>query len=237
MNHRFAFVPQTVPAVLMILAMAGCSAPSSSSRTEAPRWVSLIQNGSLDGWVQRGGNAGYRVEGDTIIGTTAPNTPNSFLCTVRHYTNFIFEIEFKTVPGGNSGVQIRSHARDEPTQLEWNGRTIRIPAGRVHGYQIEIDPSARAWSGGLYDEGRRGWLQNLTNNPAARAAFRTNDWNHFRIHAEGDWIRSWLNGVPAADYRDALTPSGFIGLQVHGVGNRTEPLEIRFRHPRVRELP
>ncbi|MFM7099824.1 MAG: DUF1080 domain-containing protein, partial [Verrucomicrobiota bacterium] len=107
----------------------------------------------------------------------------------------------------------------------------------VHGYQVEIDPSPRAWTGGLYDEGRRGWLADLKNNEAARMAFRSNDWNALRIECRGDRLRTFLNGVPAADLQDSLTPSGFIGLQVHGVGRRTDPLEIRWRSIRITELP
>jgi len=33
-----------------------------------------------------------------------------------------------------------------------------------------------------------------------------------------------------------MTPKGFIGLQVHALGKRTEPLEVRFRHLRIKEL-
>ena len=51
-----------------------------------------------------------------------------------------------------------------------------------------------------------------------------------------DSIKTWLNGVPAADLKDAATPSGFIALQVHGVGKREETLEVRFRNLRIREL-
>ncbi|HWN95818.1 MAG TPA: DUF1080 domain-containing protein, partial [Methylomirabilota bacterium] len=166
-----------------------------------------------------------------------PSTPNSFLCTTREYTNFILELEFKVAKGLNSGVQIRSHAYDQPTVIEWKGRSYKVPAGRVHGYQIEIDPSARAWTGGLYEEGRRGWFQNLTNNPAARSAFKQNDWNKLHIQANGDHITSSINGVPAADYRDPVETSGFIALQVHGVGNRTNDMEVRFRNVRIKELP
>lgn len=227
----------TILTLLLALASAGCSTSHFASRPEPQRWTSLIQGPGLDGWVQRGGKANYRIEGNEIVGTTVPNTPNSFLCTTRDYTNFIFEVDFKVPPRLNSGVQLRSHVFDHSTEVQWNGRTIRIPAGRVHGYQIEIDPGTRAWTGGLYDEGRRAWLQNLTNNPAARAAFKQGEWNHFRIEATGDAFKSWLNGVPATDFHDAMTPSGFIALQVHGVGNRTETLEVRFRDPRILELP
>ncbi len=200
-------------------------------------WVNLFNGKNLDGWKQRGGQAKYRVEDGQIIGSTVPNTPNSFLCTARDYTNFIVEVEFKVPTGLNSGVQIRSHAFDQATVLEVKGKTVKVPSGRVHGYQVEIDPSARAWTGGIYDEGRRGWLNDLKNNEAARKAFKTEGWNKFRIEARGDSLKTWINGVAAADLKDSLTASGFIALQVHGVGKREDVLEVRFRNVRLQELP
>ncbi len=203
-----------------------------------PEATSGLFNGrDLTGWVQHGGKAKYRVEDGQIIGQTVPKTPNSFLCTVRAYTNFVLELEFKPTPGLNSGVQVRSEVFDEARTVTAGDRTVKIPAGRVHGYQVEIDPSARAWTGGIYDEGRRGWLQDLKENEPARKAFRAGDWNQLRIECRGDRLRTWLNGVPAADLKDAMTPAGFIALQVHGVGDRTEPLEIRWRRLVIRELP
>lgn len=162
---------------------AASAAPAPAAPMAAgPVWRSLV-GANLDGWIQKGGKAKYRVESGGIVGTTAPNTPNSFLCTARDYTNFILELEFKVDPGLNSGVQIRSHAYDKPTPNRMAGQNREGAGEWVHGYQVEIDTSARAWSGGLYEEGRRGWLVNLTNNPAARAAFKQNEWNKYRIEA------------------------------------------------------
>jgi hypothetical protein len=197
--------------------------------------VSLFDGKSLDGWVPRGGKAKYRAEDGQIIGTAVPKTSNSFLCTKKNYANFILELEFKVDDGLNSGVQIRSECFDEPKTVELNGKKIKIAAGRVHGYQVEIDPSDRAWTGGIYDEGRRGWLQDLKNNEKARKAFKHKEWNKFRVECRGDSIKTWLNGVPAADLKDAVTPTGFIGLQVHAVKD-DKPLEVRFRNLRIKEL-
>ncbi|MHC4970089.1 MAG: family 16 glycoside hydrolase, partial [Planctomycetota bacterium] len=61
-------------------------------------------------------------------------------------------------------------------------------------------------------------------------------WNRLRVVARGDTIMTWLNGVAAAHLVDSMTPKGFIGLQVHGVGDRTDPLEVRWRDIRIREL-
>lgn len=191
---------------------------------EPGQWVELFNGKNLDGWTQRGGVAKYTVEDDAIVGTTVPKTPNSFLCTEKDYGNFILEVEYKVDPTLNCGIQIRSLSKPD------------YKDGRVHGYQVEIDPADRGWSGGIYDEGRRGWLDDLSDNPRARYAFRQNDWNHYRIEAIGDRIRTWINGVPAADLEDDMTASGFIALQVHGIGNREEKLQVRYRNIRIQDL-
>ncbi|MBP7746140.1 MAG: DUF1080 domain-containing protein [Phycisphaerae bacterium] len=204
--------------VLALLIGAGRAAVAAG-----PEWANLIQGDTLTGWVQRGGAAKYRVEGGEIIGQTVPNTPNSFLCTERTYADFELELEFKVDPRLNSGVQIRSQS---------------VPgyrAGVVHGYQVEIDPSARAWSGGIYDESRRDWLCSLEKNEPAQKAFKPGAWNHLRIVATGDSIKTWLNGVAAADLHDSLTQWGFIALQVHHT-KETEPLEVRWRNLRIKDL-
>ena len=184
-------------------------------------WVSLFNGKDLDGWIQRGGKAKYQVVEGQIVGTSVPNTGDSFLCTKRNYGDFVLELEFKVNQALNSGVQIRS---------EYNEK-----ANKVFGYQVEIDPSDRAWTGGIYDEGRRGWLNDLKKIEPARKAFKQNDWNKFHIECQGDSIKTWLNDVPAADLKDSLTPTGFIGLQVHGVGKKDDALEVRFKNLRIKE--
>ena len=202
----------------------------------AEDWKPLFDGKSLDGWTQKGGQAKYRVENGEIIGTSVPKTPNSFLCTNKEYGDFILEVEFKVDPTLNSGVQFRSQVFDEAKEIEAGGKKIKVAAGRVHGYQCEIDPSGRAWSSGIYDEGRRGWLNDLKNNEPARKAFKQGEWNKFRIECRGDSIKTWINEVPAADLKDGLTPKGLIALQVHGVGDKTDTLEVRWRNVRIQEL-
>jgi len=199
-------------------------------------WISLFDGKTLDGWVQRGGKAKYTAENGEIVGTSVPNTPNSFLCTARGYTNFILELEFKVDAGLNSGVQIRSHAYDHPTEIQKGDRVIKVAANRVHGLQVEIDPSTRAWTGGVQEEGGRAWLNDLKNNEPARKAFKADSWNKFHIECRGESIKTWLNDVPAADLKDNRSMFGFIALQVHGVGQREKPLQVRFRNLRLKEL-
>ena len=209
---------------------------AADAKSDGSGWLPLFDGKSLDGWAQRGGKAQYRIENGVLIGSCVPNTPNSFLCTTRDYTNFILEIEFKVDEGLNSGVQLRSQHFDKPTEFEWNGKKVKVPAGRVHGLQAEIDTSARAWSAGLYEEGARGWLNDLKNNEAARKAFKHGEWNKYHIEARGDSIKTWINDIPAADLKDSRVPAGFIALQVHGIGKKEQTLEVRFRNARLREL-
>jgi hypothetical protein len=196
-----------------------------------------IFNGTnLDGWISRGGKASYEVQDAVIVGTvTVKGGGNTFLCTEKEYGDFILELEIKADKELNSGVQIRSHCFDQATTYDFGHRTIRIPAKRVHGYQIEVDNRPeRRWSGGVYDEARRDWLFPLGKNSAAGQAFKFGDWNKYRIQCIGSSIKTWINDVPAADLVDAETLRGFIGLQVHG--SDQPELQVRFRNIRIADL-
>jgi len=187
--------------------MFSCKGPDKEQKPGK----TLFNGQDLSGWTQKGGKANYKVKDGVIIGETVSGTPNSFLTTNNVYGDFILELDYKVDSSMNSGIQIRSNS------------IASYQNGRVHGYQIEIDPSDRAWSAGIYDEGRRGWLVDLQNNPEAQKAFKQNEWNHYRIEAIGDTIKTWINGIPAAYLIDDKTASGFIALQVHSIGEKDEP--------------
>ncbi len=175
-----------------------------------PKWEKLFNGKDLTGWSQVNGKAKYSVVDNTIVGEAVLNSPNSFIATDKTYSNFILELEFKIDPQMNSGVQIRSESRAD------------YKSGRVHGYQVEFDPTDRAWTGGIYDEARRGWLYTLNENPKGKKAFKQNEWNKLRIEAFGSSIRTWVNGVACADIIDDYTKEGFFALQIHDIGNKKE---------------
>ncbi len=182
----------------------------------------MFDGKDLTGWNQKNGKATYEVQDGMVVGTTVSDSPNSFLATDKTYGDFIMELDLKADPSMNSGIQIRSES------------TPDYQDNRVHGYQIEIDPSDRAWSGGIYDEARRGWLYPLSLNPSAKSAYKKNDWNHYRIEAIGDTIQTWVNGVPAANLVDDKTSEGFIALQVHAIGKDDEPgKQIMWKNLRI----
>ena len=207
----------------------------------------LFDGKSLEGWTQQGGNAKYRVESGIIIGESVPNTPNSFLCTEKKYGDFVLEYEYKCDDRLNSGVQFRSNVFDEETEIELDGKQRKIAAGRVHGYQVEIDPNKpdRAWAGGIYDEGRRGWLYPGIRGGDAdvftkqgQKIYKPGEWNSVRVECNGNSIKTWLNGEPRADFTDDMTAEGFIALQVHGIGGNEAAAGtlVQWRNLTPREL-
>lgn len=173
-------------------------------------WTNLFDGKTLNGWKQIAGTATFAIEDGVIVGTTVANSPNTFLATEKEYGDFILEVDIKLEsPRGNSGVQTRSHF-DAAAK---NGQ------GLVYGRQVEMDPTDRRWTGGIYDEGRRKWLYPLTLNANAQSAYKQGDFNRFRIECIGNEMRTWVNGVPTAYLVDTMDASGFIALQVHSVNS------------------
>ena len=210
MNACFFSHPLRTLRFFRIAALLSLAAAPVSGEELKP----IFNGTNLDGWKAVGG-AKYEVR-DGVIEARTGDGSFGWLCAEKTYGDFILELEVN-ITSGNSGVQIRSHLPDGKTMV---------------GYQIEVDPLPRAWSGGLYEQGRRGWLQNLTNNPAARAAFKVGEWNKYRIECVGDSIKSWVNGVPAADYLDGMDLDGLIALQVHSGKN----CEVKFRKLHLQDL-
>ena len=190
--------------------------------TSRAQWQTLFNGKDLKGWKPLNGHAKYEVVDGAIVGTTVFGEPNSFLATEKDYGDFILEFDFFLEQDMNSGVQFRSESKAD------------YKNGRVHGYQFEIDPSPRAWSGGIYDEARREWLYTMEYNSSAKKQLQLKTWNNCRIECIGNSIRTFINGKAAANLVDNLTPKGFIALQVHAVGKPAETgKKIRWRNIRI----
>lgn len=182
----------------------------SQAFTQKMQWTNLFDGRSLSGWTQRAGTAEYAVLDGKIVGTTVPNSPNSFLVTDKTYKDFILEFDFMLQDSTiNSGVQFRSHYDASGN----NGK------GKVFGYQYEFDPTSRAWTGGIYDEGRRDWLYPVSQNPKVKNAFRQGEFNSARIECKDNYVRTFLNGMLVSQFVDTMREEGFIALQVHSVSN------------------
>lgn len=221
-------------------------------------WIQLFNGKNLSGWDRKAGDAKFYASDGCIVGeAVSESDTNSVLCTRKSYGNFILELDFKADHQLFAGVHIRSQYARNETPLIGDGPPLTIPAGHVYGYLVLIDPSPnhrwwtatlydqRWWTGGIYDELRRMWLYpgQLGGNPddfsrQGKEIFRTNDWNHLRIEAVGDCIKTYLNGVLRAQIHDSMTPKGFIGLQVRDwiSDDDDETLEgakVRFKNIRL----
>lgn len=226
--------------VSVLLPVVGIGSPRSDQS-----FVELFDGKTLDGWQNFGGGKFY-VDNGEIVGDSLPGFPNSFLATKDRYDNFELEVDFMIDPLINSGIQIRSDVyAEKTTTVRWGGqlkpdgskdvRTVTWDKGRFWGYQVEIDPAEKCWTGSVYEEAGRGFLQ----TPVSTAKlYHFEKWNHFRILANGGRIQTWLNGTLVADLQDDLTPTGYIALQLHGVANFKEKVgqKVRWKNIRVRAL-
>jgi hypothetical protein len=210
--HKFKklyFMKKYVSILLVVFLFqiaAKCNAQSNG-------WQDLFDGKTLNGWKRLAGTAQFSVENGMIAGTTVLHSGNTFLATEKEYGDFILELDVKIESlKGNSGIQTRSHYDAKAK----NG------SGLVYGRQVEVDPSARKWSGGIYDEGRRKWLYPLTLNIHAQDAFKVNEFNHFKIECIGNEMKTWVNGIPVAYLVDTIDQKGFIALQVHQIGSADE---------------
>jgi len=212
--------------MLRTLALGMCAATLafSSCADRGGKWEELFDGESLTGWKSVGGDAPYHVEDGMIVGVMTKGMPNSFLITEKEYGDFILELDVKLEgTETNSGIQTRSHIDPGAN----NGK------GRVYGRQVEIDPSPRAWTGGIYDESRRGWLYALDLNEPAKEAYKVGEVNHIRIEAIGCETRTWVNDVPVSAVIDTMDPTGFIGLQVHSIPEKLDGLKVFFKNVRI----
>lgn len=201
--------------ILLSLVVVSCGEKSD--------FTPLFNGKNLDGWELKNGTAPFTVENGEVVGTYVTGTPNTFLCTNKSYGDFILTFEAFLGEGTNSGVMFRAQSTPEYRD------------SRVHGYQMEMDPSERKWTGGIYDEARRGWVYNLERNQEAKSAFKLNEWCSYRIEAIGNNLKVWVNGVQTADLVDDLDASGFIGLQVHSISNKKEleGRQVKFKNMQI----
>lgn len=213
-----------------LFAAALCALPFCSAAE--PGFTELFNGKDFAGWKKVNGNGEFRIAGGEIIGFGENVKSNTFMRTEKTYKDFDFRFEMKFDDlTGNSGMMFRG--------LQKEGED-----GRVHGYQCEHDNGkARAWTAGLYDEARRGWLFPKQGDKSAEAAFtkqggeiiKWTDWNEIRILCKGRHIQIWLNGEERVDYTDEgkeFTPEGFFALQVHS----GKSCKVRWRNLRIQEL-
>jgi hypothetical protein len=210
---------------IKVLSLMALVLLSQAIHAQDGNWKNLFNGKDLTGWKAVAGKATFEVKDGVIEGTAVHGTGNTFLITEEMYSDFILEVDLMINHiSSNSGIMARG-------QFDPNARNGE---GLVYGYQIEADPTPRAWSGGIYDEARRGWYYPLDLNPAAKNAFKMGEWNKYRIEAIGNTIKTWVNGQEVAYFVDDMDARGFIGLQVHSIAKKEdEGRKTYFRNVRI----
>jgi hypothetical protein len=176
------------------------------------------------------------------------STKNWFFTTKKAYSNFILTAEVllpDVTEYSNSGILFRAQVR-------------KTDKGQVAiGYQAEVDPSPRKWSGGFYDQGRRKWLhpihpersepddkfvKNFTPiwTEEMANAYKHLQWNEYRIESIGNEIKIFVNGILTTHVIDNTDSKGLIGFQHHGSKQliktgQTDNI-VKFRNIYITEL-
>ncbi len=185
--------------------------------------VPLFDGKTFEGW-EGDTKTTWRLEVDEIV-AGAPDKKqehNDFLATTKEFQNFELRLKIKltgTEGFVNSGIQFWSQ---------------RVPDNfEMKGYQADF---GEGYFGALYDESRRNKVLAAPEKEVAEKAVKLNEWNTYRIRAEGNRIQLWLNDVPTVDYTEAekdIPQKGFIGLQIHGGAKA----QVRFKDITIEELP
>jgi hypothetical protein len=181
----------------------------------------------LKGWESKGGGCTFAVKDKCIEAICVLGSASTYLCTKKSdYQDFVFTCDMKWEVDGNSGVQFRSKSKP--------GKDGEI----VFGPQFEMEglgKEERHWSGGIYGQSCGGYFYPLwlKEHQAARAAQKVKEWNRITISAEGNVVKTWLNGVPASHWVDDGTYSaGFFALQSH----KGKAGTVLFKNLRVKNL-
>ena len=202
-----------------------------SSGDTASDWQMLFNGKDLEGWKVLGAKQDFSVQDGLIVSTTKADLGNGFLTWHEKVKDFELRFEVKCRDEVNSGCQIRSLALEEHD-------------GHLAGPQVEI---TRGGYGSIYGEWLneeqpdgtvkgRGFISGARKN--AKDCWKSDQWNQFRVLAEGPRYRVWVNGVLISDFEDPKTDlAGFIGLQVHGAWSPDKVgHEVRWRNIRLRKL-
>lgn len=145
-----------------------------------------------------------------------------YATTEKDFGDFILKIEYKTVPGADSGIYLRG----EPQVQIWDETQVFNPE--------KPDRRPHLGSGGLFNNP----VKTLGRDPIEKADKPFGEWNSYEIKMIGDRVWVTLNGKQVvvsarmANYFDkeaAVPAKGPIMLQTHGG-------EIRWRNIFIREV-
>lgn len=173
-------------------------------------FTSLFNGKDLQGWTPKGGTSTFEVKDGLLVGKCVPGSGSTYLSTEQtDFTDFVFTCDMKWEVDCNSGVMFRAQSKPDKNGTE----TVFGPQAEMEGFSKD-----RHWSGGIYGQSCGGFFYPLwlKEHKEARAAAKKGEWNRLTISAEGNSVKTWINGVPVSHWIDnGSYPKGFFGLQIH----------------------
>jgi Domain of Unknown Function (DUF1080) len=209
------------------LGLAGCMSAEEAKKSDEP-WVSLFNGRDLSGWKRIAlADPGPVVveDGEMVLRQRVNTKEHSFVASELDYEDFILELDLKDDPGFNSGILLRCVNSNSDAKV------------RINGYQVKIDDTPRAWTGGIFDDFGDSWtwMHDLADNERGRSAFKLGEWAHIRIECIGNLTKVWVNGVPTCHLLDEKYRKGCIAFKIHSLGNQPKATQnvIRFKNIRI----
>jgi hypothetical protein len=149
--------------------------------------------------------------------------PTGVLRTIRHYENFILELEWRHVyEGGNAGLFVYSDplpVRGQPFTRSVENQIMDGNHGDVFAIQGATMVPDRPHP--------QGWMRSLPDEERARPF---GEWNHYRVESRDGRLTLAVNGKVVSGGAESVPRRGYICLESEGS-------EVHFRNIRIKELP
>jgi hypothetical protein len=176
-----------------------------SVTNKKPKWVSLFDGKTLNGWKVGANAETFKVEdGAIVVNGKVAHLFYDGKAGNHDFKNFELKLDIMTMPGSNSGVYIHTQYQES----SWPKK----------GYEVQVNNSQSDWrrTGGLYA------IQDIKEPPA-----KDNEWFTMHIVVKDKNINISVNDKQLVDYTEPenavrekgmegrLLSSGTIALQGH----------------------
>jgi Domain of Unknown Function (DUF1080) len=190
-----------------------------SATNQKPKWISLFDGKTLNGWKVGANAETFKVEdGAIVVNGKVAHLFYDGKVGNHDFTNFELKLDIMTMPGSNSGVYIHTQYQES----SWPKK----------GYEVQVNNSQGDWrrTGGLYA------VQDIKEPPA-----KDNEWFTMHIVVKNKNIKVSVNNKQLVDYTEPenavrekgmegrLLSSGTIALQGHDPNSKVLYKNIKLK--------
>ena len=199
---------------VFVIAAAMVSAAWFATAAEDPKYTSLFDGKTLNGW-SREHTDRFFVRDGVIVNEGG----TGWLRSVRSYRNFEFKAEYRVVKkGSDSGILFRASADSTPREPHWPARC----------YQLQIIDSDG--NGMLFGHGLSPPRFERRTEALKTAAQTAKPWQTIRLKVMGTRAEIALNDVVITTSETIQPPEGYLGIQ-------GENGQFEWRNLQIREFP